>query len=352
MDTWADTESQRIVLWLIDGFGYDQVQQALDRHLMPHLQSLLVANRARMRPISSVYPSVTPVALASLLTGHWPGRHGLVGRYLHLSDAWPGVDTLNSGRLEAPLRLGEKTVDQLTRDQHIAYTSLIETRLLKGALTGLIHPDARVVDSIVSPLSLIPRIHAANSDPKPVPHLTYAYWPYLDAINHRRGMGSQDWREEVQSLDGLLGQLTRTAWSGPKPSWLWITADHGHHAVSDRLSYPALRARLPELPKIPLGTDRLIGFHLSDALAERVARISQELYGDRVTVITTRDLWDAGWMGPNAHEGYQERLGNWLLEAQGGAFWDIGDTDDGIKAGHGGRTTEELTVPWLEIRLD
>lgn len=352
MDTWADRTSQRIVMWLIDGFGYDQLQQALEFDLMPHLEGLLATNRAQMRPISSVYPSVTPVALASLLTGQWPSRHGLVARRIYLSAAWPCVDTLGLSPLEAPVRLDEATIDQLTYERHIAYTSVLETRLLQGTLTGLIHPDPHVIDSMVSPLSLVPRIHAINTKNSSVPRLTYAYWPYLDAINHHRGIGSQDWLEEVQSLDRLLGQLTRKPWPGRGPSWLWITADHGHHPVSHHLSYPSLRARVPELPPMPLGTDRLLGFHLSDAQADSVSRACRVLYGDRVTMMAADDLWASGWMGRELYPDHQDRLGNWLLEANGGAFWSTDETGPTPVSGHGGRTREELTVPWLEIRVD
>ena len=59
MATWAGSDAERIVLWLIDGFGYHQMEQALEQNLMPHLGQLTGSGRARLRPLLSVCPSVT-----------------------------------------------------------------------------------------------------------------------------------------------------------------------------------------------------------------------------------------------------------------------------------------------------
>lgn len=350
MATWAGSDAQHIVLWLIDGFGYHQMTQALEKNLMPHLGQLLASGRARLRSLSSVYPSVTPVALASLLTGTWPGQHGLVGRYLYVSDIWPRVDTLGSENLTGRLALGAMRVDQLAHQEHITYTALIESRLMQGALTGLIHPNPAVLDTIVSPLAFLSRL--LQSQYAQFPTLTYAYWPYLDAINHQRGVATMDWQEEVTGLDNMLVRVTRKPWKGPNPRWLWVTADHGHHPVQESLSYHQLRQRVPSLPEKPLGTERLLGLWLTDTRIDEVKRAVSALFGDRVRILAADTLWSSGWLGRKVNTAFHLRLGHWVLEAQDGAFWDLGDQRVPHVYSHGGRSVEELTVPWLEVRLD
>ena len=184
--------------------------------------------------------------------------------------------------------------------------------------------------------------------------LSYAYWSYLDAVNHQRGAYSRDWIDEVQALDRMIDQLTDDVWPGPGPVWLWITSDHGHQKIEELLPYRVLRQQMPDLLPVPWGTDRMLGLSLTDEEAQQVREVSGRLFGDRVKMIKTAELWETGWLGPGARPWYQSRLGNWILEPQGGAFWDteeLGTVSTRISS-HGGRTPEELTIPWLEIRLD
>jgi len=54
---------------VVDGLGWDQLEAALQDGLMPHLARLEGSGCARRQALETVFPSMTPAALASLVTG-------------------------------------------------------------------------------------------------------------------------------------------------------------------------------------------------------------------------------------------------------------------------------------------
>ncbi|MEY2402505.1 MAG: hypothetical protein QOD38_56, partial [Acidimicrobiaceae bacterium] len=67
----AALEADRVVLLLLDGLGWEQLQAR--RHLAPTLAAM------EGGPIATVLPTTTATALTSLATGTPPGEHGVVG---------------------------------------------------------------------------------------------------------------------------------------------------------------------------------------------------------------------------------------------------------------------------------
>lgn len=343
-------DTRRIVVWLVDGLGYDQLMAALEFELMPNLSSLIRSQEGSVRGIQTVYPSVTPVALASLLTGSWPGQHGLIGRFLKESPAIPWVDTLGRRSQGVSWSLLEDTLDRKAERWGLHYEVLMEHRLVDGTLTQILHPMADRMVSYISPWALATRMleTASHADRG----LSYVYWPYLDAINHQRGPYSRDWGDEMAGLDRVLGDLTVVKSDGGSPVWLWIVADHGHQTIREFLPYWRLCQKMPELPAVPLGTDRMAGLELTDEQAETLSRLVPDLYGDSVMLRRTDELFEAGDFGPVARPEVRDRLGNWILEARDGCVWvwEPG-TEGGRVANHGGRSPMEMTVPFVEICL-
>lgn len=349
METVTEPGAHRIVVWLIDGLGHDQLVHALDWGLMPRLEGLLSSRQAVSRPIQSVFPSITPVALASLLTGTWPGEHSLIGRYIQEYPDAPRVDTLGRGTGTTPAPLLEKTVDRRAEELGMDYRSVIEDRLLNGTLTRLLHPLTDHIVSYVSPLAIRPRLLEALSRARP--GLAYVYWPYLDSTNHLRGPYSRDWVEEMAELDRVLGAVVDDAPKG-RPVWLWITADHGHQAVQEILPYGLLRGVVPSLPEWPLGCERVAGLRLTAEQADVVQRAADSLFPGKVLMRPIDDYVKSGDFGPRVRPGVPGRVGNWLLEAGDGCIWNWDERDRMAVSNHGGRSAVEMTIPLVEICLN
>lgn len=70
--------ADRIVLLLIDGLGWNQLQEHASS--MPTLSGFVGSH------ITTVAPSTTATALTSLVTGLSPGEHGLIGYRIDMGD--------------------------------------------------------------------------------------------------------------------------------------------------------------------------------------------------------------------------------------------------------------------------
>lgn len=345
----AQSGSGLIIVWLVDGLGYDQLQRARQDGLMPGLDRLFQTGRAWLRSIWSVYPSVTPIALSSLLTGSYPSEHGLLGRVLHLGEQYPAFDSLAKTRKpEGAFDLARPTLDRQASAAGLDYLAVLEHRLLNGTLTQIIHPNPDKLVTHVSPMGWLPTL--ADRIPHDHRGIVYTYWSYLDALNHLRGPYSSEWIYEMRALDRRLHALADLRWPQPGPVWLWVVSDHGHIAVEGALSYPTLRRELPWLQEVPYGSDRLLTLSVPDDQVAALDAMCTQLFGDRVAVWKTRELWSGHAFGPPVNPDFLSRSGNVALEPTGGWFWTL-DDDKVMTAGHGGRTSEEMVIPWLEILL-
>ncbi len=345
--------AHRIIIWLIDGLGYDQLTAALSLNLMPTLAHLLQHGEASSHQMQSVFPSITPVALASLLTGSWPGQHGLIGRYLQDPPNISWVDTLGRKGVAEPWPLLEDTVDKHALRLGVNYEVIIEARLLSGTLTKILHPWPTRIVSYVSPLAIGRLLWDAVSNP--TSGLCYVYWPYLDSINHQRGLYSRDWGDEMAALDRILSDVVMHMHRAPGygPVQLWLVADHGHQPIQDFLPYWMLRESLPDLAPIPFGCDKMAGLQLNNDQAGKIARLVPELFGSRVSMRPMSDLFQAGDFGPAVRREVQGRLGNWVLETEDGFVWSWERATASERvSNHGGRSAAEITVPFVEIGLN
>ncbi|MDZ7734066.1 MAG: alkaline phosphatase family protein [Acidimicrobiia bacterium] len=90
-------DADQVVLLVVDGLGWDQLQDRLDR--LPHLGAMAGS------PISTVVPSTTATAMTSLTTGLPPGEHGVIGYRIHVED-----EVLNVLRWSTPAGDARKSV--------------------------------------------------------------------------------------------------------------------------------------------------------------------------------------------------------------------------------------------------
>lgn len=341
LPTWATRNTaQQIVVWLIDGFGYHQIQEALNRQLMPHLDQILKTRKGHLESMMTVFPSMTPVALASLMTGSFPEQHGIVGQVVQVDHQ--SVDVI-AGPLPNSLRLESPGVAELARHSGIPYRVVIENRLRHGALTTLLHQDADRIDTFVVASGLPVMVNQALDQEQT--GIIYVYWSGPDSINHARGAYGPEWVAEVKWLDQCLYQLVSQTRPG---SWLWITADHGHIPLAGALPYAELREHWKGLPELPpmVGT----GVSLDVDNVEAFKTFLAEWSSVPVAVVRVSELWRAGFFGPSMDFRFQNRLGSHVLMPPSGWYWQL-NQEKLLKWSHGGHRPEEMTIPWIEIDL-
>jgi len=295
-------------------------------------------------PISSIFPTTTAAALATLTTGVLPGEHGLVG-YTAFDAAHDRVVNQLTG-WDADMTADWQRVPTLFETADAAGLASIAIGPARYRESGFTHavlrgaeyrPGSSVADRLA-------RAAEALSGP---PALVYVYVPELDSASHAHGLESPNWVSALEELDAAVaGFLPRL---GPTHGML-ITADHG---VVD-VPHEAQRLVAPELlegVRHVAGEPRCLQLHLEhgespDAHAERW----REAEGARAWVATRAEAIDAGWFGPVAPE-VMPRIGDVLIAARKRIAYYVDPDDTGRKmiGQHGSLSPDELTIPLLKF---
>ncbi len=335
----ALAEARHVVLWVVDGLGFDYLSRhagALRRHL-----------RGSM---TSVFPSTTASAIPTFLTGLAPQQHGLTGWNMYFREI---------GAVVAPLPFRVRTGRHALREAGVTPATLFGLTPLFDHLPlpchvvspqQIVHSDFNValsgraqrhgyatLDELVDTVAGLLRGEARS--------YVHAYWPQLDTLAHEFGVASDEVEAAYAALDAAFARLLDAA----RDSVVIVTADHGFIDAGDTIDlddHPALRDTLV----LPLcGEPRVAYAYVRSGRADEFEDYVNARLADRVQCFRSETLLQQGWLGPGApHPALAGRLGDYVLIPRGNAIlrdWLQGEpryTHIGV---HGGTSAAEMTVP-------
>jgi hypothetical protein len=318
---------------------------------------------ARSRAITTVFPTTTTVALASLSTAESPGRHGVVGHRVYL----PMFGAVTEILRMAPSGVG--TVDAFAGPEWtpsivsgvpsifrrgVPGVALTRDKFEPTSFTRMIYDGAAFTGfSTAAEFAHLLAELLSRATPPP---LIYAYWDELDTVQHLRGP-----RPEFAAFESAqVAHVLRAAAAQMDPALarrttVLLTSDHGQvpssKAEDIRLERePAISAHLARPPS----GDRRAAFltarqghveALSSALNDRLPKGSK--------VVPMQSAVDAGLFGPPPfHPELSERLGDLLVLVPSPAT--VSYHLPGSRAptrylvgAHGGLEPQELLVPFV-----
>jgi hypothetical protein len=186
---------------------------------------------------------------------------------------------------------------------------------------------------------------------KPTNTFVYAYHPKLDTSGHVFGIASQEWRDELGSIDrSLLAFAERL----PPDTLLVITGDHGMVDLA-----PSQRLDVADHPELRQGVRLLAGeararyvHAVPGAEADVLASWSESL-GDRMWVWSREQAIATGAFGPIVTPAARERLGDVVAAARdavGVVERDVDPAQTRLVGHHGSFTLAEQLVPLLVHR--
>ncbi len=294
-------------------------------------------------PISSIFPTTTAAALATLTTGQLPGQHGLVG--------YTALDPVS-----------DHVVNQLTGWDDDAMTSdwqrvptLFESTQAFGVESIAIGParyhDSGFTRAVLRGASYRPgrsmadRLDQAREALSGPPALVYVYVPELDSAGHAHGIDSSQWLAALEELDSAVARFASALTS---TQGLLLTADHGMIDVP-REAQRLVPAELLQGVRHVAGEPRCLQLHLeAGESAELHAERWQQHEGARAWVATRDTAVDAGWFG-EVDEAVVPRIGDVLVAARKRVAYYVDPDDRGrsMIGQHGSLSPDELTVPLL-----
>jgi len=296
-------------------------------------------------PISSVFPTTTAAALATLATGELAGQHGLVGysvldaandRVVNQLTGWDD-DAMTADWQRSPT-LFQKADSTGLASIAIGPARYAESGFTRAVLRGA---DYRAGASIADRLA---RAHEALAGP---PALIYVYVPELDTASHSHGLESPNWVNALEELDAAVARFT----PGLGPSHgLLVTADHGVIDVPHDAQI-VVAAELLRGVRHVAGEPRCLQLHLEpgESADDHAARW-RESEGSRAWIATRAEAVAAGWFGEVAPE-VLPRIGDVLVAARKRVAYYADPDDRGRKmiGQHGSLSPDELTIPLLRF---
>lgn len=300
-----------VILVIIDALTARVVVPAVERGDLPNMAALARAGALHPACIS-MFPSITPAATATLLTGAYPYRHGIAGaswyddeeqRVIYYStDIWTilreGMGNffedflfqLNHRRLKVPTLFErvERAGHPAASINNLLYRGDVEHELKVPLLLRLL-PGMPGSKQISGPSGLLlgdfanegldaggpvpddaagvpfrfgmddahtaqALIHLARTGT--LPALTVAYFPDTDFHSHK--VGPVEALETVKQVDAYLGELAEALGGVERMTERYcvvVTGDHSHSAIVDDDAGITLDELLPDISVAASGSD-------------------------------------------------------------------------------------------------
>lgn len=338
-------EYRQIILWVIDGLGYD--------YLRAHTQATHL-NAAVQGRITSVYPPTTASAITTFLTGDAPQQHGLTGWYVYFRELGSVITVLPGRTRFGGTAYADGGVDVANLLNHTPFSDRIEVesynfspRYIVESPFNLAHLGKATgvgYDSLQDLCTKTLEIAA-----RPGRRYLYLYWPELDTIGHRHGMWSIQAEQHLQELDKAFHLLCEQLKGSD--SLLIICADHGQvdSSPGQRLllnDYPDLNGSLV----VPLcGEPRSAYCYLRSGQADRFDEALGQLPDGLASSYHSESLIDENWYGlGQPHSRLQDRVGDRVLLLQERATLHdrlVQESAYPMVGAHGGLSADELWVP-------
>jgi hypothetical protein len=324
-------EARQVVLLVLDGLGWDQ--------LCDHPGHLPTLTAMDARPITTVAPTTTATALASIATGLTPSEHGLVGYRMVL--AGEVINVLRWTSADRDRRRSDPPGDVQPYPAFLGHdvpivtpAELHDTGFTRAHLAGARPVGWRAASSITVEVGRL------LDDGE---RFVYAYYGGIDKIAHERGFGPF-YDAELRTADRLVGDLLEVL---PPGAVLLVTADHGQVDVGDRIVVPA--SEVLDHVAMQSGEGRFRWLHARHGALRSLVDEAADAHGDLAWVVPIEQMIDEHWFGATLPPPVLSRLGDVALVAH--APVSFHDPDDSgpfeLVCRHGSLTSAEVLVPLL-----
>lgn len=345
---------RKILLLLLDGFGWHNMRRAHDRCAV--IRDVFAT--ARQWPLTTVFPSTTSAALTSTLYGVPPAEHGVIG-YLEYFPEYGRV--FNMLGFRTPDILREDLLDfGFKPETFVNRPTLLDRVREAGALAGAYSYQAytssglsRLIYPTTPPFpyyALGDMLSMALEQLRmPSPHFLFLYWSTLDTIAHNYGAGSEAYAIELAMLAMTIRDLV-LPWLDDDTAFL-VTADHGHIDGNDAesmnlMDHPSL---VHALRAPPAGEGRAAHLFIKPGEIHNTRDHLAEMGG--MTVLTRDAFLDLGLLGnPPLRDGLAARIGDLVVLPHDSrrVLYEYQPRPHTAMVGrHGGLSPDEMVIPLL-----
>jgi len=324
--------SKRIVIFEIDGLGFDRVVKI--RKNFPFLNQFVFK-------ITSTFPTYTHSAFASFITGTPPSNHGLVAGTFKLDGKIKWVGEI-SKREKENLILADSLLWGFEKKGYKIHSILYDVN--KSPYSEFLYPNRHFVSSKFSKKddlaaeakTVEKRVFGKIRDfvRKDFFILTAYFW-YLDGLSGKYGKFSKESIEHCTFLFKEIGKLNRLF---PKDTLFLFFGDHGHTSLKKNvlLNQDYLQEILTlSGAKLALDGRTLMFYSQKPNLTKK---LFEKHYGQYTNEISRKDYIEL--LGKNCSAKVENRIGNLLYLTK--PHYTLRIKPKESKATHGGASKEEM----------
>jgi hypothetical protein len=365
---WGKT-FRTVVVFVLDGFGLNSVQQAIAQSDSPNLQVWRhLPGESLLAPLTSVVPSTTANALTTFWSGALPAEHGVVGYELFLKEygmianmilhnpasfsgevgslrqAGFNPETFLPVPVLGPHLLGHGVKPYAFLHRSIAFSGL-SSMLQQQVETA---PIYALSDLFINLSDLLDRPGNGRS-------YIYAYWSNLDDMSHRYGPDDERIERELASFSQQLGLFLSERSKAVRGDTLFVlTADHGHietpkDAQYELRNHPDLLACMSMRPS---GEARLPYVYLRAGKERAFETYVEQAWQGRFKLVRSEAFARAGLFGGRGqYARLSERIGDYVMLPQGNEYLWFKDRENPLLGRHGGLSQTEMLSPFLGFVL-
>lgn len=358
--------TENIVFLLLDGFGSAQLKFAREQFGMPSFNRLF--STADQIPITSIFPSTTSSAMASLHTGLTPQEHGIVGYTMFISELGVvsqmlrfapvlGGRSLFDNGLDPRTFLGAETIHERLGGEGISSTIYVPNHIIDSGLSRITYRGAYVEPTVSFGDTLIKTRKNLERDGANSFHLLYHASP--DTISHARGPYSEEFAAELESLFALVERqlFSKLDKQIGRRTILLVSGDHGavnvnQQSVLDVADHDELSSlfRLP-----PTGDSRASILNLKPGAMDKLLAFFEKNYPGQFQIMESQRMLSEGYFGlGKVNEATEGRIGDVVAVPRFDNAIDNSQIDsrrEEVPGRHGGLSEEEMRVPLILTKL-
>ncbi|MBU0530682.1 MAG: alkaline phosphatase family protein [Candidatus Aenigmatarchaeota archaeon] len=352
---------KEVVFLLADGIGYNNLLWEMKQHKLNFSR-----HKDEIIPLTSIYPSTTTTALATLATGATPQEHGIMGYKLFLKEfglisnmisfapILGYVDFMALG-IDPYKFLGIDTVYKHMKSNGIEPNVMLPKTYKNSALTNMLYRNANII-GYSSYSRMFSRVRKALGKKKThKKRFTYIYWDLYDTQAHINGIKTEKSSEVVKTLDTNLFEDLMDKIN--KPDTLFImSADHGFVNIDDTYFFHEHEELMDMLIIPPSGEQRFSYLFVKNGKLDEVKAYVKSNLNKQAFAIESEKAIKMGLMGLNdPRKETINRMGDLILiPKKNDAFnyaYTIEDILIRMKANHGGISEDEMLVPFFMKRM-
>ena len=249
-------------------------------------------NKHTVKKLTTVFPSTTACASATMISGLYPSQHGRFGWCMYLPEMGGRVDILVGSRSEdRHKKVDEKALKKMfpLRGFYLDNKTDYTVHSILSAIIDDGNPDRIVEETVGGVFDRLYDIFGREGK-----QFVYVHCPQPDSIFHHRGVSSEEAKKMVEDIQARTKKLSEDF----EDTLIIVTADHGQVDIDGYVPLYEDK-RLEEMFSAPPDIEvRAVNLHVREEKEEEFKNYFIEKYGNNFRLLKTSELIERGVFGP------------------------------------------------------